>query len=149
METTLIVALLLCACITVSSACSCFPHSGPDRYCRFDLIFRGQAIKEYKEQEELIDFSDPYWKYDPYTDWVYTMQVNSIFKMPENYKGVKTISVRTPVQGSLCGTRFRLNVVTVFFCQYPHTGAHVNEEGEITTSLCAPNTPWKGLSEWD
>ncbi|XP_076454313.1 metalloproteinase inhibitor 3-like [Babylonia areolata] len=138
----LAVVLLLLSCVSLSDACSCFPHNGPDRYCQYDLMFRGTAVAEYEEREEPIDHSDPLWRYDPFSDWVYTVRVEKAIKMPENLTKETTITMRTSTQGSLCGTRFPLDVSIVFF-------ARVNDQGEIETGLCEPNTPWEALSDWD
>ena len=34
------------------------------------------ALAEYEEREEPLDHSDPFSKYSPFRDWVYTVRVD-------------------------------------------------------------------------
>ncbi|KAK7097402.1 metalloproteinase inhibitor 3-like [Littorina saxatilis] len=142
MDSVLFWVLLLSACVGLSSACSCFPEQGPERFCKYDIIVRGTAMAEYKELEEPLDHSDPYPEFNSFADWVYAVKVDRAIVMPRNMTTAKTVKIRTSTQDNLCGSRFALDIDYVFFASF-------NYDGEVETGLCDPNTPWDSLTEWD
>ncbi|XP_076463801.1 uncharacterized protein LOC143295976 [Babylonia areolata] len=132
----LALVLMLCACVSLSCACSCPPAYGPRRFCRYDLIVHGTVIAAYEERQSPYDPDD---KFPADSEMVYTIEVKEAIRMPDSLKGQKMVSLSTPMQFSMCGTRLNLDVEGIFF------GAP-NYQGKMQTGACHPNVAWSGLT---
>ncbi|XP_076463589.1 metalloproteinase inhibitor 3-like [Babylonia areolata] len=131
----LVLVLMFCACVSLGNACSCGRRYGPSRYCGYSLIIRGKALSEFREKHPTFRGDE----YNTMDQYVYTVEVEQAFKVPESLQNSNTIELRTRVQGSLCGTRLALDVDTVYF--------GFVFDGKARTGLCSPNTAWDRLSE--
>ncbi|KAL8579928.1 hypothetical protein ACOMHN_065826 [Nucella lapillus] len=128
-----------CACVTLASACSCPMMYGLKRFCQYDLIVRGTTLAEYEEKEGP---QGPFSQYASNSYFVYSIIVTQAIKVPESMKGSKMISIRSPSQFSMCGTRLALDVDGVYF-------GVLNDKGQAQTGTCSPNAPWALMSEED
>ncbi|KAK7097403.1 hypothetical protein V1264_004389 [Littorina saxatilis] len=137
MKSTFFVISIICACVVRCGGCSCGQDNGPRRFCGYDIVFRGRAVSEYVDRQGPAD--DPF--YLLISDRVYTVIVDQAIVMPDSFRGDKSIKIRTPVSGSVCGTTFPLFSSRVFFAS--------EYDGQVHTGLCDPNEPWDGLSHRD
>ncbi|XP_025088099.1 metalloproteinase inhibitor 3-like [Pomacea canaliculata] len=131
---TLLLLALLGGCCTLGHACSCFADTSADDYCTFDLIFLGTAFSEYKQRKRPIDPKDPWSVLDINAEWVYTFQVDKILWAKESPKAPKTVTIRTPVEDSMCGFQFALHKKFIVFARL--------YDGAYTTGLCDHNALW-------
>ncbi|KAK6726019.1 hypothetical protein RB195_004375 [Necator americanus] len=132
------VFIILLSCISTTVACSCFPQSANDVFCRADWVSRVKINFFYNPHNDDTGMYDV----------IYTVHHICIYKKPANVRKLSSF-VFTPSSDGLCGLRMEVGREYLLSANSRISGTR-RSDGKLYVYLCGQVTDedYGGVSEW-